>query len=234
MNKRLLSLASMIDSSLGLIDVGTDHGYLPVHLASAGYSGKLIASDINFAPLSTAVNTAREAGYEDRISFLLSDGLDSCPKDEVDCIVIAGMGGDTICGILDRCPWCFDSSYQLLLQPVTKAEILRYWLAWNGFDILEEKTAEDGGIIYQILSARFGTGTRLNDAELFTGKYELASRCEHFLSQLDKLISRFEKAVRGLSLAQSDADSARAGLYSHILSQLRDMRTRYIEEKRRA
>ena len=71
MNIRLETLASLVPNGRGLIDVGTDHGYLPLHLARKGYSGKLFASDINVGPLSAARRSAREADLEDRITFLL-------------------------------------------------------------------------------------------------------------------------------------------------------------------
>ena len=84
----------MVCDGKGLVDVGTDHGYLPAALAERGYRGLLYASDIHAAPLASARKTAREAGVEERIRFLLCDGLDDCPPDAVDTIVIAGMGGD--------------------------------------------------------------------------------------------------------------------------------------------
>ena len=61
MNKRLELIASILPHGRGFADVGTDHGYLPVYMAQHGYSGKIIASDINEGPLSTAVASARQA-----------------------------------------------------------------------------------------------------------------------------------------------------------------------------
>ena len=78
MNKRLELIASILPHGRGFADVGTDHGYLPIYMAQHGYSGKIIASDINEGPLSTAVASARQAGVEDRICFRLCDGLDGC------------------------------------------------------------------------------------------------------------------------------------------------------------
>ena len=72
MNKRLETIANMVQNGRGLIDVGTDHGYLPVWLAQRGYTGVLYASDINSSPLASARKSAREAALaEDRIEFLL-------------------------------------------------------------------------------------------------------------------------------------------------------------------
>lgn len=222
MNKRLELIASILPHGRGFADVGTDHGYLPVYMAQHGYSGKIIASDINEGPLSTAVASARQAGVEDRICFRLCDGLDGCGSEELDTVVIAGMGGDTICGILDRADWVMSRDILLILQPMTKAEVLRYWLTNNDFAICGEWLIEENGEIYQILSARFGARTPLSDAELFTGKYELAVGNALFPMQLAALIKRFERAAAGMSKAPRMR--GRQKLTAEILNGLYEMR----------
>mgnify|MGYP000007658154 FL=1 len=222
MNKRLELIASILPHGRGFADVGTDHGYLPVYMAQHGYSGKIIASDINEGPLSTAVASARQAGVEDRICFRLCDGLDGCGSEELDTVVIAGMGGDTICGILDRADWVMSRDILLILQPMTKAEVLRYWLTNNDFAICGEWLIEENGEIYQILSARFGARTPLSDAELFTGKYELAVGNALFPVQLAALIKRFERAAAGMSKAPRMR--GRQKLTAEILNGLYEMR----------
>lgn len=222
MNKRLELIASILPHGRGFADVGTDHGYLPVYMAQHGYSGKIIASDINEGPLSTAVASARQAGVEDRICFRLCDGLDGCGSEELDTVVIAGMGGDTICGILDRADWIMSRDILLILQPMTKAEVLRYWLTNNDFAICGEWLIEENGEIYQILSARFGARTPLSDAELFTGKYELAAGNALFPVQLAALIKRFERAAAGMSKAPRMR--GRQKLTAEILNGLYEMR----------
>lgn len=222
MNKRLELIASILPHGRGFADVGTDHGYLPVYMAQHGYSGKIIASDINEGPLSTAVASARQAGVEDRICFRLCDGLDGCGSEELDTVVVAGMGGDTICGILDRADWVMSRDILLILQPMTKAEVLRYWLTNNDFAICGEWLIEENGEIYQILSARFGARTPLSDAELFTGKYELAVGNALFPVQLAALIKRFERAAAGMSKAPRMR--GRQKLTADILNGLYEMR----------
>lgn len=222
MNKRLELISSILPHGRGFADVGTDHGYLPVYMAQHGYSGKIIASDINEGPLSTAVASARQAGVEDRICFRLCDGLDGCGSEELDTVVVAGMGGDTICGILDRADWVMSRDILLILQPMTKAEVLRYWLTNNDFAICGEWLIEENGEIYQILSARFGARTPLSDAELFTGKYELAVGNALFPVQLAALIKRFERAAAGMSKAPRMR--GRQKLTAEILNGLYEMR----------
>lgn len=224
MNQRLDTIYRMIRPGRGIIDVGTDHGYLPERLALDGYPGLIFASDIRKGPLASARRTASRSGVTDRICFLLSDGLDSCPPDAVDTIVIAGMGGDTICGILDRAEWCMDAAYRLILQPMTKAEVLRYWLINNGFFIEEEKLAPDGDTIYQIIGTVFrGSNEKLSDAELFIGKQGLA---EHGLYRklVDRQLRRIENRLLGLRAASETEEDREISELERLYRELLAMR----------
>lgn len=226
MNKRLLLISEYIDDGKGMVDVGTDHGYLPVYLAKQGYTGNIYASDINADPLNKAIKHAAEAGLEDRIKFSLSDGLSACPPEEIDTIVIAGMGGDMIVKIMDEGYWCLDERYKLILQPMSKAEILRYWLVYNGFEITDERIVDENNTNYEIIVTRFGGMTKLNDAELYIGKHELTPDKELYLSQLKALNKRFERAVKDMKNGEQTPQS-RLKLFEEILEQLKEMDKKY-------
>lgn len=220
MNTRLEAIAALVEDGRGLIDVGTDHGWLPAFLAASGYTGRLFASDINARPLAAAKRTAADAGVSARIRFLLCDGLSLCPPDEIDAIVIAGMGGDLIVKILDEAEWCLDARYRLILQPMTKPEVLRYWLVYNGFHIDRETLVEDGEHLYQIISARFGGETRLSDAELFTGKRGLCPAPALYDRQLARLTARFNRALAAMEGRET---GPRFALYREIRQQLEEL-----------
>ena len=227
MNRRLQAIENMIRPGIGMIDVGTDHGYLPVSLARHGYPGALIASDIGEGPLSAARRSAEAAGLGERIVFQLCDGLDLCDPESVDTIVIAGMGGDTICGILDRAEWCMQARYRLILQPMTRAEVLRYWLVNNEFIIEEEQLAADGGEIYAVFSARFGGSMKLTDAELYTGAFAMLEQDPLWPAFLAKQLARFCKLVHGLR--QSGREPGRLELAEGIQQDLEKERIKYAD-----
>lgn len=226
MNKRLKAILAHIHEGKGIIDVGTDHGYIPAALIESGYSGNIIASDINAGPLETARRTAANCGGLERIEFILCDGLEKCDRTRIDTIIIAGMGGDTICGILDRAEWCISPGYTLILQPMTKAEVLRFWLINNGFEIIADEYVLDGNV-YQIIVAQVGPFIRYTDAELFLGKYETVCSDELFPDRLEALIKRFEYTVRGMGNSASERDICRAEFEKGILNELYEMRDRY-------
>jgi len=50
LSKRLLTVASLVKKGSIVLDVGTDHGYLPAEMCLRGYKGNIIAKDINEDP----------------------------------------------------------------------------------------------------------------------------------------------------------------------------------------
>ena len=229
MNKRLQLISEHINSK-GFIDVGTDHGYLPIFMAENGYHGNIFASDVNEDPLNKAIRNAKDAGVSDKIDFFLCDGLEKCPRDVIDTIVIAGMGGDMIVKILDEGYWCMSPNYKLILQPMSKAEILRYWLVYNEFEINHELQIEENGTIYQIIVATFGGKTKLNDAELYIGRFNLARNKELYLREHKALYNRFFRTVNEIKSGDKIPEY-RLKLFEQILTQLIEMGTEHDFDK---
>ena len=57
-----------------MVDVGTDHAYLPIALVSEGKCRKAYASDIGKGPLERAKENIVSAGLEEAIETVLTDG----------------------------------------------------------------------------------------------------------------------------------------------------------------
>ena len=74
-SKRLLCCASMVPLGARVADVGTDHGYLGIHLLQSGISPHVIACDLRKGPLENARRNARQFGAQNAMEFRLSDGL---------------------------------------------------------------------------------------------------------------------------------------------------------------
>ena len=100
MNRRLAAILDEIQDGTGVIDVGTDHGYLPAALAKRGYPGNIIAADINEGPLNRAKENIKNCHYENEIETRLSDGFEKLMFGEADIAVIAGMGGELMKSLL--------------------------------------------------------------------------------------------------------------------------------------
>lgn len=160
---RLSLCAEMVREGSRLADIGTDHGYLPIELCLTGKIPSALACDINPLPLRSAQDNIEKYGLSDRILTRLSNGLQEVLPDEVDDVVIAGMGGELIRDILCAAPWIKNAAMRLVLQPMTHHEDLIKWLYQNGFAIICQKAALDEGKYYTILSAAFDGEERSAD-----------------------------------------------------------------------
>lgn len=152
---RLSLCADMVREGSRLADIGTDHGYLPIALCISGRIPCALACDINPLPLRSARDNIEKYDLPDRIQTRLSDGLKEVRADEVDDVVIAGMGGELIRDILSAAPWIRDGEKHLVLQPMTHHEDLVKWLYERGFEIEAQKAAFDEGKYYTVISAHF-------------------------------------------------------------------------------
>lgn len=228
MSSRLEMIASFVTQGRGVADIGTDHAILPIILRRRGYKGYIVAGDINEGPLKKAERGLLEAEIDD-VELKLCNGLESIDGSRIDTIVVAGMGGDTITGILDRGlydmpEWTDRSDYKLILHPVTKPEILRYWLVNNGFRISGENYIEDNGILCQLICAEPGESEKYMDSELYVGKLERIVNQPCFEAVVDKHIKRFKAAVKGLENASDASLAAWKKLIENMISELERMK----------
>lgn len=200
MGPRLRSIAALVPEGCKcLADIGTDHGYIPVTLLLEGRVGRAIAADIGESPLDHARRTARAYGMAENLDFRLGDGLSVLEPGEADVIVIAGMGGDALCSILSAAPWS-RAGPLLLLQPMSKAEVLRAWLPGNGYRVLHEELVQDKGVLYPILSVRGGEMPPATDVQAWGG-FLLEDDPLWGMYAADRLL-RLRRAAAGLSRAR--------------------------------
>ena len=167
LNSRLTLCAEMVRKGSRIADIGTDHAYLPVWLVRAGFASFALACDIKAEPLKAGQLTINKYHAEDKVETRLCDGLQDVNAEEVDDIIIAGMGGETIVHILTNAPWIADKSKKLILQPMSKHELVIDYLYKNGFELSEHKCTFTDGKIYTAFSAVF-TDKKEKPDEVFT------------------------------------------------------------------
>ena len=217
---RLQHLASLICRGDRLADIGTDHGYLPVWLIAHGRLDRAIATDIASEPLAHARRTAEEYGVE-TIDFRLCSGLVGIAPEEADTIVIAGMGGDTIVSILTAAPWT-KCGARLLLQPMTKAEMLRGWIAGNGYTFTAESLVRDREYLYPVMEITGGRREKLSAVEEYAGTK--LDRHPLYADYLTHQLSRLQKAIDGLNNARDPGCHGRACRLENIREALEEKR----------
>jgi len=156
---RLAAIAAYVLPGSRVADIGTDHGYLAAQLAARGDVGFVIAGDVNEGPLAAARELINNLGLTDKIAVRLGDGLAVVRPEEVDTVVIAGMGGTTMIHILTPQTGLAHKLKRLILQPMVGAGTLRLWLVKNGFCLVDERLVREEGRIYEIIVAEPGPGT---------------------------------------------------------------------------
>ena len=145
LNARLLSAAELTRQGACLADIGTDHAYLPLFLLSEGRISFAYATDINEGPLSSARKNAEEYAFADKMEFILTDGAAALRGKGITDYTICGMGGELIRDIIDRAEHLKDAGVNLILQPMSRQEKLREYLASHGFRIVKESYSYDAG-----------------------------------------------------------------------------------------
>lgn len=219
LSPRLHTIAQQVPMGARLVDVGTDHGYLPVWLLLNHQIKSAVAADLREGPLSHARETSRQHGLSESISFRLCDGLADIKADEVDTVVLAGMGGETIAAILKAAPWTRQEKL-LILQPMTGAPRLRLWLQDHGYTIIKEVICCEGKKLYSIWIVAGGVMPPLSPAEQWAGaNCSVALRLDY----LNMLESKAEKALCGHKAAQIPEQAAIAYL-EEVLTGLREMK----------
>ena len=163
MSERLLAVAAMVlqaagdlreqepDRRIGIADIGTDHGYLPIYLVQQGFAGRMIAMDINEGPLERARNNVRQAGLLDRIDLRRSDGFEQLLEGEAQIAVLSGMGGRLIQKMMTAHDPGELGIRQLIVQPQSEVRELWDFLRSRGWAVIGERMVYEDEKFYTMM-----------------------------------------------------------------------------------
>ena len=169
LSKRLSAVAEFVTPGGCLVDVGTDHGYVPIALLEQKKISSAIAMDVNRGPLERAREHIAQYQMGDYIETRLSDGLHALRAGEGDSLLIAGMGGGLTIRILSEGEPLLSGFRELILEPQSDIDRVRAWLLEHGFFLAQENFVEEDGKYYPILRAVPGEKENLKAEELFYG-----------------------------------------------------------------
>ncbi|CJD45899.1 tRNA (adenine(22)-N(1))-methyltransferase [Streptococcus pneumoniae] len=156
-SKRLELVASFVPQGAILLDVGSDHAYLPIELVERGQIKSAIAGEVVEGPYQSAVKNVEAHGLKEKIQVRLANGLAAFEEaDQVSVITIAGMGGRLIARILEEGLGKLANVERLILQPNNREDDLRIWLQDHGFQIVAESILEEAGKFYEFLVVEVG------------------------------------------------------------------------------
>lgn len=154
LDPRLSMIAEMVGRCNACADIGCDHGRLGASLLQHGWVERMVLADISNPSLDKARALIRLLGLEARTRFLVCDGVDALGT-PVDAAVIAGMGGTTIAGIVERGRARLGNARLILQANVAQPE-LRARLSAAGYALTDERIVRDGRRLYVLMEARPG------------------------------------------------------------------------------
>ncbi|HGK1422118.1 TPA: tRNA (adenine(22)-N(1))-methyltransferase TrmK [Streptococcus pneumoniae] len=194
-SKRLELVASFVPQGAILLDVGSDHAYLPIELVERGKIESAIAGEVVEGPYQSAVKNVEAHGLEEKIQVRLANGLAAFEEeDRVSVITIAGMGGRLIARILEEGLGKLANVERLILQPNNREDDLRIWLQDHGFQIVAERILEEAGKFYEILVVEAGQ-MKLSASDVRFGPFLSKEVSPVFVQKWQKEAEKLEFAL---------------------------------------
>lgn len=147
---RLEAVASFVKENSKVLDVGTDHAYLPIILSKSGKCQSIIASDVSKNALSYGKANLKKY-HITNVKLVLSNGLKNI-SDKYDTLTICGMGTHTIIDILK-------SGYlpnNIIISSNNDLYTLRCYLNSIDYKINKEIIVYENGKYYDIISYEKG------------------------------------------------------------------------------
>jgi tRNA (adenine22-N1)-methyltransferase len=198
-----MAIAGFIGQGAFVADIGSNHGHLPIYIAQCGTARGIIASDISAGSLESARRSAAKYGVSEKIKFIVADGLDGIDETETDTVIIAGLGGETIAGILKGSAWIKHRGVRLVLQPQSKINELCGFLRENGYRVLDAKLAYDADKFYIALLAIGGAPESILEPEFELLTQLMYKRDPLLSSYLDMLIIKAQRVLGDMEKANA-------------------------------
>lgn len=205
LDPRLSMIARLVGRCERYADIGCDHGRLGAFMLQQGLCRRAVLTDISEPSLAKARRLIGLLGLSDRVTFAVGDGAKTLAE-PVDAVVIAGMGGATIAQIVREGRDALADA-RLILQPNVAAPQLRQALSEQGYEICDERVAQDGRRSYVILCARPGHAA-YDERELIVGPVLLKARPDELTPYAEFRLRVAKKALMGASASGDESQAA--------------------------
>ena len=152
LSKRQMELVKVCKKFNSTCDVGCDHGYIGVSLLKNKKTNFLYATDISAPSAYKTEKILKENGLIEFASVRVGDGLKPIQKNEnIDQIIIAGMGGKEITHILSEYK-NIKKTKHFVFQPMNELIHFRKFLCENDIKIQKDIVIFDKKF-YHIITA---------------------------------------------------------------------------------
>ena len=225
LSKRLNRVAEYV-SSFGssprrLLDIGSDHAYLPVYLTLNKLIDYAVAGEIAQGPYQSALSQVSSRDLSSKIEVRLGDGFQVMrDEDNINIVTICGMGGGLIQTILGEGYQRLQPNHLLILQANTGQTGLRSWLKGHAYDIIAEDLIEDHQHIYEIIVAhdRFNQDglQDLTAKDLLIGPYNGQNKSPIFKKYWQGQLNSRQRVIHSMKEAKQKNQSKIAAIQEEI------------------
>ncbi len=192
-SNRLKCISEFVEDNDKIIDIGCDHALLDIYLMNNKNNINLIASDIHEGAIKNAKKNISKHALLDKIDLRLGDGLNVINENEVDTIIIAGMGYYSIEKILSNSEK-MNKIKKIIVQSNTDVVKLRKFIIKLGYKIEDELLVKDKDIIYTIIKFTLGK-EKYSYEEIYFGPKILSKKDDLFLEYYNKKLLKYENLL---------------------------------------
>lgn len=193
LSKRLKELSKFLEPTDKVVDIGCDHGYLGIYAIKEKLVESIILTDIK----KTALDMARKNVIKNNmdIPMVISDGLANVKADDINTVVISGMGTSTILHILSNKEKLVNVN-KLILQSNNNLDTLRAEVLKLGYQLVDEKTVKDNDIWYIICLFKRKKTTFLDKKTIKYGliKKDKVGYFEYLIASKKEILEKLENS----------------------------------------
>ena len=225
LSTRLAAIASFVPRGSHVIDVGTDHAYIPIYLVEEGLAVSCLATDINKGPLEKAQKNLAAHGIC-HVELMQTNGVEGIAPDKGDVLMISGMGGYLIVDILKRGQALIKNIKRMILQPQQDIVEVRKYLHTIGFEIVDETFVKDEDKYYTVIVAEPGkVKTYDKEYEYLYGKCLIEKKLPVFKEWIEMKLAKQEGIYNALQSQDTPSAMARKGELEKEIQVLREVAT---------
>lgn len=225
LSPRLMAVARSVKAGNVIADIGADHAALSCYLVESKITPRAIIGELTDGPCQRAREEVARAGLRDWIEVRQGDGLAVIKSGEIQTAVIAGMGGNTICGILDRSAYLVPEITQIVLQPMNRIPEVRQMAADRGWKIIDEGAVWDKDYyLYLVLSPGEQQPYELSPKELELGPVLILKNNQPDTIQYFRwLYDKYLRIVRGIPDYAGDRALNERARYSRMCQWIKEV-----------
>lgn len=197
---RLNKIAQKVTQNGIIADIGTDHAYIPIFLYKNNKIKSGIACDTSKGSLQKAKDNIKKYNLQGKIQTRLGNGLEKISlQDNVDTVIIAGMGGMLMIDILEKGKYILENVKELILQPQKDIDKVREYLHKNNFKIIDDEMLKDDGKYYTIIKSIKGKEDILYKKEEYVfGRFEINNKCQILKEYIEDQLYKMEIVLKNI------------------------------------